>query len=41
MEIIKELEVTVEFKEQFFYKNCSLKFLEKNFDNDLILKICS
>ena len=41
MEIIKELEVTVEFKEQFFYKNCSLKFLEKNFDNDLILKIKS
>lgn len=41
MIIIKELDMKVGFKEQFFYKNCSLKFLEKNFENNLVLKIKS
>lgn len=39
MEIIKELNLGINFKEQFFYKNCSLKFLERKFDKDLVLKI--
>jgi hypothetical protein len=41
MEILTDLKFNTEFKEQFFYKNCSLKFLEKNFDNNLVLKIKS
>jgi hypothetical protein len=39
MEIIKEIKLGVNFKEPFFYKNCSLKFLEKKFDKELVLKI--
>lgn len=41
MEIIKEINLGVNFKEQFFYKNCSLSFLEKKFDESLVLKIKS
>jgi hypothetical protein len=36
MKIIKELNITPLFKEQFFWKDCSLKFLKSKFDNELL-----
>lgn len=39
MKIIKSFNLGVSFDTPFFYKNCSLRFLEKNFGNDLTNKI--
>jgi hypothetical protein len=39
MEVIKEVTIRHDFKEQFFWKDCSLNFLRKHFDELLVKSI--
>jgi hypothetical protein len=39
MEVIKEVTIHHNFKEQFFWKDCSLNFLRKHFDELLVKSI--